>query len=295
MTVRKFIETFEDRADTAPTGAPKTPAEQWALLNAEFDKNKILATQNKWAPTPAEFNRDDLSIALMYPGVASYLKKYRARTLGSAYAVTGPLAPGFLPYGRSSGLTISLMKGGQLTGGQLNNLNSQFPIEMKGFGALVAASMRGGESMRGGSFPSLAIGTVNSPTIWRPLTDDSFISESLLDAVQKLQNKLSSKGMKLDSSVETKIQQRLTALRVAETKAKTYRDKLTIAANRLNGHDSSLTQPDYKKGTMKDDKIDATDVDELALEYNRAMKEVQKNEGVLLKVIDSMGRTHEIR
>ena len=231
-----------------------------------------------WTEPQVSINNDNLHIALLYPGIASYLKKVRAKVFGNSLAVRSPVfggvPAGFLglggPYG--SGIKLTLSGGGEL--------NANYPIEMRGVGSLLAASMRGGQ------YP-LALGTVNSPTIWRPITDDSFISESLKVAVIKLKAKLESKNMKLEDAVDSKINERLYDLEKAEQRAKNLRDKLTKASAQFNG-----------KGTGKglapgagagNNEFTDGDVDRLVNEYNDAMNSVKKNEGVILRVVDKLG------
>jgi len=233
-----------------------------------------------WTEPQVSINSDNLHIALLYPGIASYLKKVRAKVFSNSLAVRSPffggVPAGFAglggPYG--SGIKLVLSGGGEL--------NSNYPIEMRGVGSLLAASMRGGV------YP-LALGTVNSPTIWRPITDDSFISESLKVAVLKLKAKLESKSMKLDKTVSDKITDRLYALEEAEGRAKNLRDKLTKASAQLTGVWGGVgTGP--SKGTSAGPDLKETDIDRLVDEYNDAMNAVKKNEGVILRVVDNLNQ-----
>jgi hypothetical protein len=215
-----------------------------------------------WSQPDISVNKENLHIALLYPGIASYLKKVRARVFSSAAAVRSPIYGG-LPLGLPSfgaGITLQLRGGGEL--------NANYPIEMRGVGSLMASSMRGGSA-----YP-LAIGTVNSPTIWRPITDESFISDSLKLAVQKLKSKLKEKDMTLADDVNKKINERLVNLELAENEAKDYRDQLTKVAKQIK-------MSDHKSGSELDD----GKVNRLVEEYNDAMKKVSKNESVLLRVL----------
>jgi hypothetical protein len=260
MTVSKYIQAFEEDAGglqygrsagnivvpssgTTPYGAHRQ------RLKDEFIQNEIDSSKGRWTPPAISVNNDNLNIALLYPGVASYLKKVRSRLLNNSYAVRSAIAPGFFPgaypFRTNTGITL------QIGGGELN---TQFPIEMKGLGPLIASSMRGG------GFPSLAIGTVNSPTIWRPLTDDSYIGDSLMEAIQKLKGKLRNLNMNLDAGVDAKIAQRLGDLKTAETRAKNLRDKLTKAAAQVtSGNNAGASN--FKTGALAGNTVSDNDVD----------------------------------
>ena len=288
LTVSKFMDMFE-RAIGFKVPVSKSfdhasleeYAVHWKKLKDEFALNEINASNNSWSEPPVGVNAENLHVALLYPGVASYLKKVRGRLLNNSYAVRSPIAPGFYPGLARGGISfqITTQSGG-------NNLNSNYPIEMRGLGPLIASSMRGG------SFSGLAIGTVNSPTIWRPLTDDSYIGDSLIVAVNKVKAKLKSLGVELDANVNTKIAGRLSDLRTAEQAAKNYRDKLNIVA-RMNSTGSGSGQVDVSgrtKNASGNFEINDNDVDKLVQDYNNSMASVVKNEGVVLKVLDQLGR-----
>jgi hypothetical protein len=257
--------------------------EDWTTGSFVTLKRKLTEAQRKedeaplpWTEPQLSINNENLHIALLYPGIASYLKKVRSKVFNNSMAVRSPffggVPAGFAGLGGPYGSGIKL----QLNGG--GELNANYPIEMRGIGSLLAASMRGG------AYP-LALGTVNSPTIWRPITDDSFISESLKAAVVKLKAKLNAKGMHLDTNIEGKITDRLHELEKAEYRAKNLRDKLTKTANQFTGKGTNLKTEATGNGK---DELSEPDVDRLVEEYNTAMNAVKKNEGVVLRVVDSL-------
>jgi len=280
LTLREFKLAFNDDSGV---GAPSDGHPSWSVLKLLFATNarENAVTKTTWTQPALSVNANDLHIALLYPGVASYLKKVRARMLNNAFATVSPYSPFYpgLPYSAfpRSKLEIHL-KGGE-------QLNANYPIEMRGFGPLLASSMRGGNT------GLLTVGNVNSPTIWRPISDDSFISESLFLAVQKLVQKLKANGMNLEAAVENKIDQRMADLQAAETRAKNLRDKLDFAAKQFVGVGTSNS---FKDGILQSGKlVGNAELEGLRDAYNDAIKAVQKNEGVILKVIDRMGKMHE--
>jgi hypothetical protein len=256
-------------------------ARHWQELKEELALNELNASRPGFINPQAQLNASNLHVALLYPGVAAYLKKVRSKLLNNAYAVRSP----FFPNMSRGGITFQIQTGGAEN---IQNLNSAYPIEMRGFGHLIASSMKGG------SFSGLSVGTVNSPTIWRPLTDDSYIGDSLITAVDKVKAKLQSLGIALDDSVNQKIAGRLSDLRNAEQAAKNYRDKLNIVA-RMNGPAGNGDgQVDWNNAGRnrgaRVGEINDNDIDKLVTDYNRSMQQVVKNEGVVLKVLDQLGR-----
>jgi len=295
VTASSFILQFEKAIGNKAAGAPAFTrallddyAPHFQELKQEFTLYEIQQAPSGFIAPQPQLNSANLHVALLYPGVAQYLKKVRSRLLNNAYAVRSP----FFPNMARGGITFQIQTGGNNN----QNLNSAYPIEMRGYGHLIASSMKGG------SFSGLAIGTVNSPTIWRPLTDDSYIGDSLITATNNVRAKLQSLNITLDPAVEQKIAGRLDALRTAEQAAKNYRDKLNIVA-RINGNGTGDGQVDWNNvgrnaaGPSGQGQINDDDVDKLVNDYNRSMQQVVKNEGVVLKVLDQLGRvvaTHNV-
>jgi hypothetical protein len=286
ITASSFIAAFEKAIGSKVSGAPSFTHDlevfspHWNELKQEFTLNEINQSMPGFIAPQPQLNSANLHVALLYPGVAQYLKKVRSKLLNNAYAVRSP----FFPNMSRGGITFQIQTGGN----NIENLNSSYPIEMRGFGHLIASSMKGG------NFSGLAIGTVNSPTIWRPLTDDSYIGDSLVTATNNLKAKLQSLNITLDPLVEQKIAGRLNDLRNAEQAAKNYRDKLNIVA-RLNGPAGTGDgQVDWtnagRNPGARANQINDNDVDKLVDDYNRSMQQVVKNEGVVLKVLDQLGR-----
>jgi hypothetical protein len=104
-------------------------------------------------------------------------------------------------------------------------LDPVMPIEMRGAGYAVA-------HMRGGHFP-LMLGTVGSPTQWRPISDDSFISLSLRQALDSLNNTLKTKHASLDPATKTNVDTLITQLEAAEKAVKDERDNLNSFNNAI--------------------------------------------------------------
>jgi len=295
VTASSFILQFEKAIGNKNAGPPAFSrgilddyAPHFQELKQEFTLYEIQQTPNGFIAPQPQLNSANLHVALLYPGVAQYLKKVRSRLLNNAYAVRSP----FFPNMARGGITFQIQTGGNNN----QNLNSSYPIEMRGYGHLIASSMKGG------NFSGLTIGTVNSPTIWRPLTDDSYIGDSLITATNNVKAKLQSLGITLDPLVEQKIAGRLDSLRTAEQAAKNYRDKLNIVA-RISGQGTGDGQVDWTNvgrnaaGPARAGQINDDDVDKLVGDYNRSMQQVVKNEGVVLKVLDQLGRvvaTHNV-
>jgi len=235
------------------------------------------STSLPWNPPDEKVNSDNLHIALLYPGVASYLKKIRATKWMGARAVRTPLTiMTGSPYMPNLGASIGMFGGG--------DLNTNYPIEMRGQGPMIASSFRGG------NVSPVVLGTVNSPTIWRPITDDSFISESLRVAVSKITAKLNGNGMKLAPEVIEKVATKLAALESAEIAAKNYRDQLTKATAKFSKLKADGTPYILPKDSNNIELLDDATIVDLTKRYNNSLDVIRDNERVVLRVVDHLGR-----
>jgi hypothetical protein len=237
------------------------------------------STSLPWNPPDEKVNSDNLHVALLYPGVASYLKKIRATKWMGARAVRTPLTiMTGSPYMPNLGASIGMFGGG--------DLNTNYPIEMRGQGPMIASSFRGG------NVSPVVLGTVNSPTIWRPITDNSFISESLRVAVSKITAKLNGNGMKLAEDVIDKVAKKLATLESAEIAAKNYRDQLTKATAKFSKLKTDGTPYPLQKDPNNNniELLDDATIVDLTKRYNNSLDVIRDNERVVLRVVDHLGR-----
>ena len=135
------------------------------------------------------------------------------------------------------------------------------PIEMRGGGYDIA--MRGGQPMVG----------------WRPLTDDSFISLQLKQAINRLSSMAAAKNSPLDGSVKGEVDRLIGVLEGAETAVKQYRDKINNAYSAV----ASGNLSDPKKITL-------TDLPAISEAYEAANKLRSKTEGKLLRIVAALGK-----
>jgi hypothetical protein len=118
--------------------------------------------------------------------------------------------------------------------------------------------------------------------------------EKLNEVTTLLKTKLQKKNMVLDTSVQYLIDIKLKQLQDnIDSKADEFDYKTTSLQRRVNNLIDKL-QKVYQQLdiTPIQQRLHNKDIDNLVNEYNQAMNSVSKNEGVQLKVIDSMGRTN---
>uniref|UniRef100_A0A6C0H104 Uncharacterized protein n=1 Tax=viral metagenome TaxID=1070528 RepID=A0A6C0H104_9ZZZZ len=247
------------------------------LLNKAEGLKSYLSTlvdkAGEWTPTSIDELRNPvtgLNLLLANPVVAAVVMQKRKRDFEMARARVLPAASGFSGFPGMGGLNPSVMvqiqqRGGGYEGGE------NLPVEMRGGGRLLAA-------MKGGNF---FLGTMGSPTSWRPITDSSFISVSLEAAYQNLKANLkASKGADLAEDTQNKVRELITALKAAEDAVKEKRDEL----NKFNTILSTQNLKDINKQTVTQAQI--TDMVKL---YNDSMSRRQSLENKMFRVIVALG------
>jgi len=211
-----------------------------------------------------------LNLLLANPMVAAVVMEQRKRQSELAYARVAQPAPMFgapFPFNGPQ-VSVQLMRGGQLSA----DLDPHYPIEMRGAGYAMA-------QMRGGQLP-LMLGTVSSPTSWRPVSDSSFISASLKAALASLEQSLHSKDASLADATKTQVNKLITDLEAAEKAVKDSRDKLNTFNNAIASGNANV----------KDQKnIDEGTITRTVEAYNMAMKSRQKLENKLFRVVIALG------
>jgi hypothetical protein len=155
-----------------------------------------------------------------------------------------------------------------------SGLDPSYPIEMRGAGYSVAHMRGGNPSM----FPFL--GTVGAPTAWRHISDDSFISQSLRQALESLNETLRSKNASLDIQTKNNVDTLITQLEAAEKAVKDERDALNTFNNAIA---TGSAEVQGKKNILPADLTRTVDA------YNAAMKNRQKLENKLFRVVIALG------
>ena len=214
-----------------------------------------------------------LNLLLANPMVAAVVMEQRKRQSELAYARVAQPANIFgmpIPFNGHQ-VSVQLMRGGNQ-----DNLNPEFPIEMRGSGYAIA-------HMRGGQFP-LMLGTLGSPTSWRPVSDSSFISASLKAALASLEQSLKSKKSDLQQDTKTQITGLITALEAAEKAVKDKRDQLNNYNNAIAAGNTRNIEDRKGDSAIKTEEITAT-----VEAYNNAMKSRQKIENKLFRVVIALG------
>lgn len=241
--------------------------ERYPNFKTYLDNNKTALKAATSFPSlaPSVNNNVGLHLLLANPMIARVVMEQRKKQALTARAV--PVAVPMNPFGMPVGVSVSFTGGAM---NELENLDNNIPIEMRGAGYTMA-------HMRGGS---ILFGTVGSPTMWRPLDDNSFISASLQAAIDNLESQLKSKGATLDSSTRTQIDAEIASLKKAEDQVKKTRDQITNMNNAI-----STGSAQVKTG----DNIGPADIERTAEAYNNAMKSRQKIEGKLLRVVVALG------
>jgi hypothetical protein len=227
------------------------------------------STATTYAPPAIStlINKPGLHLLLANPVVNAVVMAQRKAQTAAAMArpvVPVPSSPFGLPV--PGGLTI------RLSGGALEELDPAYPIDMRGAGPSLAA-------MKGGYAP-LLIGTAGSPTSWRPISDNSFISTSLKAALESLKSTLADKKASLATATDTQIGKLVTDLENAEKAVIKHRDALTDMNNAIASGSANVNN---KTG------ITMAQVQTTADAYNQAMKMRQKLENKLFRVVVALG------
>lgn len=232
-----------------------------------------VASASAFAFTPPSIgsviNNPGLHLLLANPMVSTVVMAQRKLQTQAAAARVIPVPSGF-PFGAlgpgAGGLNITVSQRG---GAELDPIH---PIEMRGAGHMIAA-------MKGG-FGPFFLGTASSPTSWRPVDDNSFISASLEQALASLKSTLQGTGTSLESKTDTDIQQLITNLKEAEKQVRKSRDAL----NDMNKAIASGTADHKGKGEISMEVVQKT-----ADAYNQSMKMRQKLENKLFRVVIALG------
>ena len=151
-----------------------------------------------------------------------------------------------------------------LAGG--GNLDPLMPIDMRGAGPMIAA-------MRAGSF---ALGTVGYPTQWRPVSDSTFISYQLDASLAQVTKGLEAKGITIEPSTVTQIENVNRALKDAEKNVKENRDI-------LNKYNNMLASGEVKPKDAGDATL--ADMKKIVEKYNENLKAKNKSEVKILRVL----------
>lgn len=238
-------------------------------LVAYLDANKVTVGPAAAPVAPLVVNQPGLHLLLANPMIAKVVMEQRKKqaAAGLVRAVAVPSGIFGLPVGQ--GIHISL-SGGAMTEA-MTELDNNVPIEMRGAGYALAA-------MRGGSIGGNVIFGTQGTTMWRPIDDNSFISQSLELAIENLKNQISKSGASLDSTTEASIRQAIVDLKKKEEEVKKYRDQITSM-------NSALAVGSAKASGN----VDLSTIERTAEAYNNAMKSRQKIEGKLLRVVVALG------
>jgi hypothetical protein len=278
-TVRFIVKKFPQQSCNIPEDCENQGELRSALLtllNKYADGLKSYLSRfvdkaGEWTPTSIHDLINPvtgLNLLLANPVVAAVVMQKRKRDFEMARARVLPAASGFsgFPGGLNPSVLVQLH---QQRGGYEGGEN--LPVEMRGGGRLLAA-------MKGGNF---FLGTMGSPTSWRPITDSSFISVSLEAAYQNLKANLkASKGADLAQDTQDNVKKLITALKAAEDAVKEKRDEL----NKFNTILSTQNLKDIKNTSVTEKEI--TDMVKL---YNDSMSRRQSLENKMFRVIVALG------
>jgi hypothetical protein len=186
-------------------------------------KNLAPKVINPWSAPGIRVNPfSGLNLLLSNPNVAQIVMDQRKRQTALAQARVIPSGGLFglpLPFMHSPSVSV-LFKGGANGSEAFDGsvLDPLMPIEMRGSGYAVA-------HMRGGQYPVM-LGTIGSPTQWRPVSDDSFISQSLRQALNSLNATLQTKNAELDPKTTQNVDNLVTQLELAEKAVKDNTNKI---------------------------------------------------------------------
>jgi len=242
-----------------------------------FLKNNAPTVRRPWAAPGIRVNPfAGLNLLLSNPNVAQVVMDQRKRQSALAQARVIPSGGLFglpLPFMHSPSVSV-LFKGGASGYDAFDPgvLDPVMPIEMRGAGYAVA-------HMRGGQFP-LMLGTVGSPTQWRPVSDDSFISQSLRQALDSLNDTLKTKNASLDGQTKNNVDTLVLQLEQAEKAVRDARDDLNTFNNAIATGSANVQGKKNINTETLGRTVDA---------YNNAMKNRQKLENKLFRVVIALG------
>jgi len=210
----------------------------------------------------------NLSLLLANPVIAKVVMEQRKKQSLGAYA-RPVMAHAFGPFGgvAPGGLDISFRGGANEALSSIDPMNYD-PIEMRGAGPMLAA-------MRGGM--GLLVGTTASPTQWRPIDDNSFISANLESAIDQLEANIVAAGATLEPAVRANVKDLIERLKTAEENVKKERNRLNTMTNAI------------ATGTKPTGVVNSNDITAAADSYNAAMKNRQKIENKLFRVVIALG------
>ena len=241
---------------------------QSAKLKAQLSSN--VDSKTTYVPPTIDSlvnNVKGLNLLLANPMLAQVVMEKRKRDTELAKARLSSVNSGVLglplPLLGPNSVLVQL---GQRGGAQLNPL---YPIEMRGAGRIFA-------EMRGGA--GWVIGTTLSPTAFRPLSDESFISNSLEVALNNLVQTLKQKGSTLEATTETNVRTLVEQLRSKEAEVRKRRDELNTMSQILG---SQNTKPGAS--------VNETDIKDTIEAYNQSNTSRQKLENKLFRVIIALG------
>ena len=279
-TVKDFVERLSEANRLAiaagiaePSGAPLADKSVSSVI-AELSKMEHLEKfLNGFRPASVaytvpqlEINKSNLSLLLANPTIARVVMTERKKKNDAAMA--RPVAMGFGPFGGvPPAISMSFRGGANAALASVDPFNYD-PIEMRGAGPMLAA-------MRGG----MVIGTTSSPTQWRPIDDNSFISASLRAAIAQLKANIAQQnnGATLDDAVNNEVEDNIKKLEDAEKAVRANRDKLTTMNNAI------------ATGYKADGTVTVADITAATESYNAAMKNRQKLENKLFRVVIALG------
>ena len=225
------------------------------------------ASAAPYIPALSINDNKNLSLLLANPAIARIVMEERRKQTLAAFA--RPVAAmGWGPFGGvAPPISMTFRGGANAALASVDPFNYD-PIEMRGAGPMLAA-------MRGG----MVIGTTSSPTQWRPIDDNSFISASLRAAIGQLTANLIAQGAKLAPDVNKEVEDNITALEKAEKAVRANRDKLTTMNNAI--------ATGYKAASGS--AVDVAEITAATESYNAAMKNRQKLENKLFRVVIALG------
>lgn len=227
--------------------------------------NKITAGPSAPSLPALQVNNAGLHLLLANPMVAKVVMEQRKKQAAASLVRAVAVPSGIFGIPGGPGINISIH------GGAMPELDSNIPIEMRGAGYALAA-------MRGGSIGGNIIFGTQGTTMWRPIDDNSFISQSLELAIDNLKSQLNSNGASLDVNTEKKIRDSIIELKAKEEEVKKYRDQISSMNSALAVGNAKPTGS-----------VDLKNIEATAEAYNNAMKSRQKLEGKLLRVVVALG------
>ena len=234
----------------------------------EFLKGFRPASSLPFVPALSINDNKNLSLLLANPAIARIVMEERKKQ--SLLALARPTAAmGFGPFGGIPPSFSMSFRGGANSAFASIDSSNYDPIEMRGAGPMLAA-------MRGGVY---VVGTTSSPTQWRPIDDNSFISASLRAAIAQLKANIAQQnnGAKLDDAVNNEVEDNIKKLEDAEKAVRANRDKLTTMNNAI------------ATGYKATGSVTVADITAATESYNAAMKNRQKLENKLFRVVIALG------